>query len=471
MDRLRCCVLLAIVALICPLAVAQTGPAALDAFLAARRGEVGLYAVRLSDGRVLAAYEPDTLLVPASVQKLLTSAVALAVLGPEFQFTTVLAQVGEDLAVIGDGDPTFGDPALAAGRAGTIYDELDRWAGVLQTANITAVDRILLDDAIFTPGRHPDWPANQHSRWYCAPVSGLNYNTNCLDVTLRLAGSAVQAELAPRSNRWPVANEVQAGQRDLWGVRFGPADATATLYGQVKTTMLEPLSVAVNEPSLMLGRVLADRLARIGLRVGDTIARQPVVGPDGRLPEGGQVLATHRTPLAVVMAQANRRSINLMAECLLLRSAVRASGQGSFQAASAVGTSVLAEHYGLGPEQFTLADGSGMSRNNRLSARAVVTLLERLAKGRDAAIFLPTLAIGGLEGTLAKRFNDCPGRVIGKTGSLNGVTTLAGYVLDAQGRPAIAFAFLFNRLRAGSAPAKEVQDAYVADWIRLLDAP
>ena len=130
---------------------------------------------------------------------------------------------------------------------------------------------------------------------------------------------------------------------------------------------------------------------------------------------------------------------------------------------------MLVNAYGLSPAQFAVADGCGLSRGNRIAPAALVTLLRRLAEGPGAQGFLDSLAVSGVDGTLRERLESHPRRVLGKTGTINGVATLAGYVLDRQGRPAVAFAILCNNTREGSGPAKALQDALLADWISLID--
>ena len=110
----------------------------------------------------------------------------------------------------GDGDPTFGDPVLAAAGGKTIYHVLDDWAGILKARGVTSVDgQLALDDDIFQERRHPHWPQAQHQRWFCAPVSGLNFNDNCLDIRIRLVQGAPQVEVSPaarslRFRRMPI---------------------------------------------------------------------------------------------------------------------------------------------------------------------------------------------------------------------------------------------------------------------------
>ncbi len=452
-------------------APAMPGQQALAAYLAKHTTRVAFHAVRLADGAVVATRDGQTPMLPASVQKLATSAVALSVLGESFRYNTTAALCNNSLLVVGDGDPTFGDPFIAAARNESIHKTHDAWAAALRRRGVTHIaGDIVLDDGIFRAGRHPDWPAGQRQRWYCAPVGGLNFNDNCLDVLIRLRNGVPTISLTPASRFLTLDNRLRVANKHLWGVRLGTDDAVATFTGTVSQTMTDPLNVAINDPAMLFGRTLAERLARAGITLGGVIRRQPTPGPN-RLPPGAKLIGTHVTPLALAMARANKRSLNMTAECLLLRAAAKTDGQATFPGAAKLAAKTLVEQYGLAPEQFTVADGSGMSRRNRLSPAATVHLLRRLAAAKHAKTFLSSLSVATVDGTLRKRMLACQGKVIGKTGSLAGVATIAGYVLDDTGTPAIAFAIFCNRVAGGNWQAKQMQDALIADWTAQAARP
>ena len=449
---------------------APTGQQALADLLSGTSARVGLHAVRLADGKSLASHDADAPMVPASVQKICTSAVALAVLGRGFRFTTTVATLGQDVLIVGDGDPTLGDPVLAKAADRTIYAVPDQWVRALQDRGVTTIaGDLVLDETVFQAGRHEDWPVPQRSRWYCAPAGGLNFNDNCLDVLLRRHAGAVEVTIRPASRFIQVTNRLRIGNRDVWRVVYSRDDGDVTLTGQVRRSMTAPYSVAVNEPALLLGRVFADRLHRAGVPVEGSIVRRRVVAPNGALPKGAVVVATHTTPLATALARMNGRSLNLAAECVFLRTAAGPAGRATYAEAAKLATAVLVDRYGIDAGQFTIADGSGLSRNNRLSCRAATDLLLRLARGKHGQTFVGSLAVCGVDGTLAKRLKQCRGRVAAKTGSLSGVTALAGYVLDAKGTPAVAFAVFGNNIRGGKQRLKNVIDSVVKGWVDQVD--
>ena len=438
---------------------------ATEAYLAGNPAAVGYCAVRLSDGAVLAAGGADRPMLPASVQKLCTSAVALARLGSDFQFTTTLALCGQDLAIVGEGDPTLGDPVLAQADGGSIYDVLDSWAAALKERGLGEVGDIVLEDGIFQERRHPDWPASQHTRWYCAPAGGLNFNDNCLDISLGIVEGRPVAQVQPASALIRVDNRLRVGRKQLWHATITGEGATVRLTGTVSQSMSEPLSVAVDDPGLLLGRVLADRLARAGLTVNGRLVRRPVLTPERALGPEWVVVARHATPLGRALARMNKNSLNLAAECVFLRAGSEPGVPTTFESAARTAQQVLQEQYGLPAEQVVVADGSGLSRRNRLSAQAAVLLLRQLARGPHAKMLTPTLAVAGVDGSLVKRLGHSSGRFIGKTGSLANVSTLAGYIVDPDGRPVVAAAIFCNDCPGGVERARQIQDALIARWI------
>ena len=421
---------------------------------------VGAAVTDLRSGRQVVGIRHGELFAPASNQKLLTSAFALLRLGRGFAFTPgVYLLKGKHLVVAGDWDPTLGDPRLAASAGKTIYAELDRWAGAVKaaTGGRLAGDIIVLTDGRQESFRHPDWPASQHSRWYAAPVGMGNFNNNCFDVTFRVVDKRPAVVLSPRSRYIAVVNRLRLSGKHLWSLRVAADGSEVTLSGTISQATTDPLSVATDHPPLLLARTLADRLVGAGVKFSGKIyaadSRQVDLG-------GAAVLAAGRTPLATALARANKRSLNMTAECIFLR-----AGDGTWRGSAAAMRAGLCEAFGLAGTQLVVRDGSGLSRKNRVAPAAVTRLLAGAAKRDWAGVLLASLPVSGRDGTMASRLARSPyrGRVLAKTGSIGGVRCLSGYVLDAAGRPALALSVLCGGVRS-SAAAKALQD----DICRLL---
>jgi D-alanyl-D-alanine carboxypeptidase/D-alanyl-D-alanine-endopeptidase (penicillin-binding protein 4) len=269
----------------------------------------------------------------------------------------------------------------------------------------------------------------------------------------------VLPRIRPTSRFIRVIDRTRMGNRQIWSLRSDAEESTVVIHGTVRTASDEPFSSPAKTPPLLLGRVLADRLARAGVSLKGQILHKPV--PTRRF-EDARILAVARTPLADVLARANKNSLNLAAECLLLR-----AGNGSWQDAAETAETLLARRYGIDTRQLTIRDGSGLSGKNRVSPAAMVQVLQSLADSPAAEIFLASLPISGTDGSLDDRLAKPPyrGRVRAKTGYIYGVCCLSGYVLDGRGKPAIAFSILVNDVPGGKAwVAKNLQD----DLCRML---
>ena len=416
---------------------------------------VGVSAVDLRTGKTLIDFRSERLFTPASNQKILTSAFALAELGGDFKFTTSVYRIGQDLLIVGDGDPTLGDPRLAADANSNIYAELDRWAtAVASKLAGQPVRNVLLHSALpLKSSRHPDWPKNQYHRWYAAPVSGLNFHNNCFDVTFTVSGARAVGHVSPASRFITVTGGVKVGKKHVWSLRPSQDDSVLKLTGSVRKSAPDPLSTAANNPSMLLGRVFADRLARKGVTVTGQIAQ---VSADKANLAGAELVCQSRTPLAVAIKRANKRSLNMAAECIFLR-----AGDGTWAGSAAKMNQSLTNHFNLPAGSIKVRDGSGLSHGNRISPAAMTKLLSSVAFRPDALILLESLPFSGIDGGLRKRMKSAPyrGRAAAKTGYVDGVSCLSGYVLDGESRPAIAFSVLVNNVPLGKASrAKRLQD-------------
>ncbi len=428
------------------------------------RATVGVSAVDLRTGRGLLSVRAARPFTPASNQKLLTSAFILARYGGDYAFATHVYRRGDNVVVVGGYDPTLGDPVLAAEGERSIYAELDRWAAA---AAGSFGERAVRDIELSSPAekaspRHPDWPEDQYGRWYAAPAGALNFHNNCIDVFFEAGKTEAKPVLSPRSRYVAVVNKVKLGKRNLWSLRTADGGATVVLTGTVTGEKSWPLSVPVPQPAMLLGRVLADRLAAKGVRVAGSLRR---VGPIPATADMTPLCTTSR-PLAVVMARANKRSLNMAAECMLL-----CAGDGTWAGSAKLMAEGLVRAYAVRAGEIAPVDGSGLSCGNRVSPAAMTTVLAGVVARPDGAVLLRSLPVSGVDGTLARRLGGPGrrGRVAAKTGYIAGVSCLSGYVLDASGAPAVAFAVLVNDVPPGQAwQAKQLEDQVAAALVETV---
>lgn len=430
-------------------------------FERAGNGQAGIAVVDLFTGRQVLAVRADELFMPASNQKLLTSIFALERLGPDFRFATGVFMLDGNVVISGEFDPTLGDPIIAARAGRDIYAELDQWAAAVgenaapagPAASMVVRDVLVVSPQNW-PARHPNWRTRDYDKWYCAPVGTLNFNDNCMDVSFAGAGEQLTPVLSPAGRFIRIDNRLAIGpdKRNIWSLRALGDEHTFVLSGSAGRACEEPISAAVNNPDLMLGRTLADRIERAGVKVAGQVRR--VLPDEIDWARAKPVAATH-TPLFVALQRANKRSLNMVAECLLLR-----AGDGSWPGSARMMARTLTERFHLPPGSVSPVDGSGLSRENHVTPAAMARLLAGAARQDYAMVLFRSMPVAGVDGTLSRRFihSPCRGRVLAKTGYIAGVSGLSGYVLDDRMRIRYAFSVLGNRLRKGSAPAKNLQE-------------
>lgn len=439
----------------------------------ARSCQVGVVIYDPETGRVLGAANEEDSFIPASNMKLFSSGAALAVLGPDFEFQTkLLLERPEDraaaaaaglpshqglegthrLIVKADGDPALGDPELLAQMGLTAEQLLDVWVNAVRDSGIAEFHELIIDDRVFDHELvHPTWPTEQLNRWYCAPVSALNFHTNIVNVFAKPGSTGqppiVTIEPRPRSLRLTNrATTVSKGRQTVWaGRRIGTNEMT--LFGDVRYVS-QPIPVTIDDPADFFGELLTDALRDAGITI-KSVRR----ATDEEVVDAGLVLHTIRTPLATVLERTNRDSHNLYAEALLKRVAHElTSSPGSWINGSASLRMTVQPKLSLSPASaLQIADGSGMSRENRVTPLVIAEWLGAMAND-DAyrAPFIESLATPG-DGTLRKRFLDFElnNQLHAKSGYLTGVSALSGYLVDPITGKQVIFSCLINNKPTG----------------------
>ncbi|MFN0135548.1 MAG: D-alanyl-D-alanine carboxypeptidase/D-alanyl-D-alanine-endopeptidase [Phycisphaerae bacterium] len=428
---------------------------------------VAVVARNLSDGKLWIAHNPDTPLKPASVMKLFATAAAIHRLGPTFQYETRVYLNHDELIIIGSGDPAIGDDRVEERNGKPRFWQLDAWArSVKQQLGDRPLARLVLDDSIFdSQVRHSEWPDDQYLEWYQAPVGGLNLNDNCLDARARVADGQVLVTPLPTLPSEFIINRLKSGKATKASIQRA-ADSDVFEFVGTVAGATEFGSGSVNRPTTFFGHAMREALARNGVVLDGPVVRRTI---DSRSLAEKTPLAVHHTPLRDVVWRANNFSQNLFAECLFKSlsayqpGGARANSPGSFDASARVIRQTL-EQMGVPTEGATFADGSGLGHGNRVSAAQIVRLLEVMRRHPGAADFVESLAVPGRDGTLRRRWTDAKfaAALRAKTGTIRGVSTLAGYV-DRPDGTVIAFAIVLN----GPAPETLMQNVVRT----LIEAP
>lgn len=428
--------------------------------------------IALPEGRELYARDADVPYIPASNMKLPVSAAGLDMFGAGHAFPTWLVLDGADLWVIGSGDPGLGDPRLARRRGQAPTGVLDEWATALAERGVTEVAGSLYyyDGALDGQWLHPTWGVDA-LHWYGAPVSGLNFNDNCIDITVRPAAPGAPAlyEVMPPVRGLTVLNECLTAAEHAPTIEKLPGGNIYRLGGTCARPE-ELKSKPVEDPGAFLCDALRTHLAARGIAVAGP-TRRAAAPPGGRLPPPAeQVVAVHETSLRDILGRINTNSQNLFAEALCkLTGQAYAAREGRDRPGSWLdgGRAVHAflRRCGIDDTQLVVADGSGLSDANRLTARLLTDLLAVMHARPDGAVFRDSLAKGGVNGTLEQRFAGLEGHVFAKTGYIEGVRALSGYVRTRGGRW-LAFSILYNGIPGAVGPYEQLQD----EAVRLLVA-
>ncbi len=405
------------------------------------------------------------LMMPASNQKLLTSAAALHLLGPEFRFeTAVLAAskpnssglVTGDIVVKGSGDPFLDDAAIKG------------LAKAMRANGVRAISGgVIGDGSAFTDAGYGDgWAWDDMTYYYSVPVSGLNVNSNVIRVRAlpgKRVGDPAVLVVTPTDRYAEVRSKVTTAAK---GVRprltvyrrlgLDVVDVTGHVAVGTKADGAPSASVSVQNPPLYA----AMRLAEVLRASGVSVARAPRVGIAGH--QHRIVLAKHTSPpLSEMIVRLNKPSDNLAAECLLRAIGLAKSGTGSV----AAGRKAVFEWFtsiGMDTGSLIMMDGSGLSRQDYVTGRNLLALLHHMHGHRHANAFQASLPIAGVDGTLRNRMKGTPaaGNCRAKTGYVSNVSSLSGYVTTATGEP-LVFVILMNNHPCRNAEATAVQDRIV----------
>lgn len=440
---------------------------------------VGVSVIKVDSGDVLYSRNADQSMIPASNGKIVTAATALRELGEDYEFKTSLWIDGYidtggvlegGLLLVGKGDPTIGSWDFQEGiedrseSADMTAKAFEDWAGWLAQHGVRRIrGEILLDASFFdnTP-TPPDWPEGQMWRHYCAPVGGLTYQNGCVRVIVKpgaKAGEPANVRLKPPVPGLSVRNSCDTKpQKHLIWFDRDAGSSVIQVGGDVRKDSVGYAGwVTVPDPVTFAGQALAHEVRSAGIQLDGRVRR--VVGKPG----GGQWrrLFQRRVPLLDVLRIMMVNSVNPYAEHVVKTMGAEIRGEGSWGAGLKVMTKSM-ERLGLASEPFRLADGSGMSRRNRVTAQLMSGLLREMANGPKDDVFRRLLAKPG-EGTLDRRFRQEPYRssVWAKTGFLRGVGALSGYARTREGDD-VAFSILINDFSRGSNPdMKQIEDRIV----------
>lgn len=441
----------------------------------------GVLIVDVVSQEVVYARNPDRSFMPASVTKVFTTAAALDQLGPDYRYVTRLYHDGVitsgvlagNLIVRGAGDPSIGVPD---------QDDMaifEAWADSLAALGIREIrGDIVGDDNIFDDTHlGADWSWDDLAYGYAAPVGGLTFHENVVDLTIQPTTPTQSGQISwtPKVDSIVAfVNQsvtVEAGERLRERYTRSLYSPVLTVETEVPVGRFERESISVVNPTLFFAEVLRQHLATRDIVVHgaaqDVDEWTQVFAYDSL-----QIIAQYTSaPLSELAAVTNKESHNLYAEQLLRTVGVHqpVSDSTITPGSAAMGYEAALRTYaaaGVDTMRLQLVDGSGLSRRNLVSPRMAVAMLQYMAAHDDPdtrQAFVNSLAIGGLDGTLEYRFprgTPAHGAVRAKTGTIGNVSSLAGYVEAQSGRNYV-FAIFCNHFIAPYSVVRNIQDQVI----------
>ena len=471
-----------------PASAASTLTADLDALFETPPFDTALWSARVetldmygaAPPRVLYERNARSLVMPASNMKIVTMAAAAELLGWDHRFETTLAIEGDvrdgvlhgDVHVIGGGDPS-----ISPSRSGQV-EAFDAWIDALRDAGINRIaGRIIGNDDIFDDQSFGEgWAWDNLPYGYAAQVSGLQFSENI--AVLRVTPGAAEGDPAtitaePQGHGLVIEAAVTTGpaaSRPWIALARAPGSTTLKVTGNVPAGAAPMLrTAAVLNPTQFFVEAFRLALVDAGIAVDGEAVDSDAIDLDTTASAERRVVAVHRSaPLSELAAYFMKASQNLYGETFL-KAIGRATSrrQGSIASGRAAISKLLAS-WGIEPGTYVIADGSGLSRYNELSAALVTTVLRKMIEDeRHRGWFMAALPVAGYDGTLDERMTDTELQraVQAKTGTISNARALSG-VLTAPSGERFLFSIIANNFVRPSAEVDAVAEAALRRVLR-----
>lgn len=460
------------------------GPIAIDSMVArwARQdllkgASVGVEIRDAASGERLGSWNADASLTPASTLKVVTTATALEVLGPDFRFRTRLAYTGTlrndslfgDLLLIGGGDPALGSAYFSDQAREKHF--LDNWIDSLKMHKIRYISGNLVTDAsVFDDQSVPDtWIWEDLGNYFGAGVSGLSVYDNSFAIHFSSPSAADQPtkiiSIHPEMPELKFENKVLSSddRRDLACVYGSPFDGNRVIRGTIPKGRKDfMIRASLPDPAKLLATQFLQKLTEAGIGIDGSIRQSP----EGA--KGSVLLATTWSPtLSELIRVTNHESVNLFAEHLFRQIALSETGR----ATNADGIEIVTAFWkkqGIDTRGFFICDGSGLSRCNAVTGKQIAEILLYMKnKSRHNELFfqsLPAVPDGTLYSFSAENFpNKC---LRAKSGSMTRVRCYTGLLKTLSGRQ-ILFSVALNNFSCTQAHAIDAIEQLLSEIVRL----
>lgn len=424
---------------------------------------VSLSVIDADNGELLIECGHFRNLKPASVMKIITSAAALELLGPDYVFNTVIGYTGSlnrrtgnlhgDIVITGGGDP-----ALGSDHFGEYYSGfLDRWSEAAKKTGIRKIKgRVITDDSRYDFHPVPDkWLWEDIGNYYGAGAYGLSLFENTYNIHLKTSAEGIvpvitstePSECAPEITNYLITGS----EKDSGYVYSSPYSKTAYLSGGLRAFHEDIiLKASIPDPPLAMARIFSKKLSEAGIKISADPSTSRLLsghGTDNLVP----LYEINSPPLSEIILVMNHESINLYAEHLIKELGKKTMESGTTRAGIMAVKNFL-ERKGIKTGGIYIADGSGLSPANAINSGLVTDILYYMKKRSEYFDeFFDSLPEAGKEGTLKKHFTDqvFESRMNVKSGSMTGVRSYAGYLTALSGKELI-FSIIINNYNSSA---------------------
>lgn len=389
----------------------------------------------------LVDYHGQQMALPASTQKVLTALAALLQLGPDFRFTTTLETKGsiDNGTLKGDLIARFGgDPTLRR-------QDIRNMVATLKKAGVQNIDgNVLIDTSIFAShDKAPGWPWNDMTQCFSAPPAAAIIDRNCFSISLYSAQKANDLAFIRIASYYPVTmfSQVRTLAKGSPDAQYCELDVVPgdlnrfTLTGCLPQRAEPlPLAFAIQDGASYAGAIIKDELKQAGITYSGTLLRQTLVNEPGTVIASKQSAQLH--DLLKIML---KKSDNMIADTVFrMVGHSRFGVPGTWRAGSDAVRQILRQQAGVDLGNTIIADGSGLSRHNLIAPATMMQALQYIAQHDNELDFISMLPLAGHDGSLQYRAGlhqaGVDSKVSAKTGSLQGVYNLAGFITTASGQ-------------------------------------
>ncbi len=420
-----------------------------------KNASIGISVMEAGSGNIILETTPQLSLVPASLLKIITSAAALEILGPQYHFETRIDYSGEinaetgtlngDLVIVGGGDPALGSMYFKDHYLKNHF--LSQWVKAIQGKGIKKINgNIIADASIYEQQMIPNtWVWEDLGNYYGAGACGLSVYDNMYEITLQSGPAGSDCPLiriAPEVSGLEIENTVKSStvNRDQAYVFGSPFDNKRIIKGTIPENQKNfVIKASLPDPPSLLANQLKQKLEENKIQTGGIVKTSYSSCKTGKI-----ICNTVSPPLKDIINVLNHESVNLFAEHLCKHLAYVETGKGSTKDGLEIIRKFWAQK-GIDTEGMYLADGSGLSRFNAITARQLTEILDYINQSPNSEIFKQSLPTAGGNGTLyvfdKEKFPN--GVLRAKSGSMTRVRGYAGF-LETTSEKKLIFTVILN---------------------------